>query len=156
MAAFVNGGGDLGSATLENALLEAVLRAQVFDLALATPTGNVTDDLAAGGTTMTINATIPVAASLVGGKITLTATDFLSEVFDPGTSGTLSSTTYPAAILELAQLIQAKELAQNKTVLNSVYNADAQTVTVSGTFAITRTILAADGSQKLLATEYLT
>jgi hypothetical protein len=156
MAAFLNGGGDLGSTTMENAFVEVVLRAEILDLALATPTGNITDDLSAGGTTIALNATIPVVASLVSGKYTLTATDFLSEVFDPGTSGTLTSTTYPAAILELAQKIQALEIAQNESVLNVVFNADAQTVTCTGTFAITRTILAADGSQKLVATDYLT
>jgi len=156
MAAFVNGGGDLGATTMENAFVELVLRSEIKDLALTTPTGNITDDLSAGGTTITLNATIPVVASLVSGKYTLTATDFLSEVFDPGTSGTLVSVTYPAAILELAQKLQALEIAQNQNILNVVFNADAQTVTCTGTFAMTRTIVDADGSQKFIATPYLT
>jgi hypothetical protein len=156
MAAFVNGGGDLGSTTLENAFVETVLRAEAFDLALTTPTGNITDDIAASGSSITISAAIPVATSLVSGKITLTATNFLSQVLDPGTGGTIVSTNYPAAILEIAEKIQALEVAQNKSVLNVIYNADAATVTVTGTFAMTRTILDADGSQKLVATPYLT
>ena len=155
MAAFVHGGGDLGSSTLENAFLEVVARAGIFERALATPTANLNDDLSANGTTIAVTAVIPVTTTLVGGKMTLTAVDFVSEVFDPGTGGTLVSTTYPAAILETAQKMQALEEAQDKAVLNMAYNADAGTVTVTGTFGTTRTV-ETDGSQKIVITPYLT
>lgn len=157
MATFVNGSGDLGSTTFENALVETIIRAGVLDAALDTPTGNLTDDIAANGATSTLTAVCPVTLSVVSGKPTLTAVDFLSEVFDPGTGGSLSASTvsFPAAIVELASKIQALEIAQDEDVIQMIYDANASTVTVTATMAMTRTV-EADGSQKFIATPYLT
>lgn len=154
MAAFNNGGGDLTATTLEAAFIEIALNCLSADQDLTTPTGNVSDDIAANGASTTISATLPVTQSLVAGKIQLTAVDYLSLPFDPGQGGTLVSTTWPAALLEITSRMQSLEIAQNLNVITMTLNVDAGTATITAPLGLTRTI-GAGGTQVLSANTYL-
>lgn len=154
MAAFNNGSGDLGASTLEAAFVECALQCIIEDSQLATPTGNITDDIAPNGGSITINATIPITQTLSNGQILLAATDYLSQPFNPGTGGTLVSTTWPAALLEITSRIQSLEAAQDLNVVNLTLDTDANTATITATMNTVRT-LNANGSQNIATSTYL-
>ena len=158
MAAFVNGSGDLGSDTLEQAFLEAVRRALVFDNAQTTPTGNLVYDEVTGTGTAIVTATLPVTTTMSSGKIVFTPTNFLgTTVFDPGTGADVVATTWPSVISELAGMIQVKEIAQSVATpaINITVDSDAATMTITGNFALTQSITA-EGKFQAYATAYLT
>ena len=159
MAAFVNGGGDLGSDTLEQAFLEVVRRTLVLDNAQTTPTGNLVYDEVTGTGTALVTATLPVTTTMSAGKLVFSPTNFLgSTVFDPGTgTGALVATTYPEAIVEVAGMIQVKEIAQTVAdpSVNITVDSDAATMTITGNFALTQTITV-EGKFQAYATAYLT
>lgn len=156
MASFTNGGGTLKSSTMEQALVELCERTQLLDAALSDPTGNIGLVYNADGNTSTIGLSLPVTRSIVSGKLTYTATNFLpDDTFAPGTSGTLTSTEYPAALLELATDIQVLEVAQDKNNLQITIDDDAGLVTVTATMPVTYTIDSSSGATTVTADEYL-
>jgi hypothetical protein len=159
MATFAPGtGGTLKSVTLEQAIIELSERSQSLDEALTTPTGNLGIVYNANGNTCTLGHIIPISSSVVGGKPTFTATNFLTgSTFTPGTGGDLVSVNYPAALLELAHLMQAAEEAE-PTADNNVqvtYDLDALTATVSAVLPVSYSIDATNGKTVITATPYL-
>lgn len=157
MAAFTNGS-ELGSTTLEAAFVEVALLALEADRSLETPTGNVSDDIAANGASMTLTINLPITQSLVSGKIQLEATNYLATATTNPTyaftGSELVATHLPAALLEMASKIQTKEAAQNLNVLSLTLDTDARQATIAATLNLTRT-LEVDGSQKLAVVPYL-
>lgn len=156
MATFTPGGGTLKSTTMEQAIIELCERTQELDTALPTPTGNVGLVYNADGNLATIGLNLPVERSIVSGKLTYTATDWLTgHAFAPGTSGTLTSDTYPGALLELATDIQVLEVAQDKNNLNITIDDDAGIATVIASIPVAYSIDASNGTTVVTADAYL-
>jgi hypothetical protein len=150
-------GGTLKSATVEQAIVELAERGQVLDEALTTPTGNFGITYNGDGNTATVGIAVPFTVSVVGGKPTITGTDFLNgAVFAPGTGGDLESVNYSGAVLELASIIQAAELAATPVLNNLTFTLDTDTSVA--TVAITLPVaysLDANGKTVITATPYL-
>ena len=60
--------------------------------------------------------------------------------FNPGTGGTLKSTSIEAAFLECAEYVQDPETALNLNNVNVTYNSDALNATINATIPVTSTI----------------
>ena len=82
--------------------------------------------------------------------------------FNPGTGGTLVSTTLPSAFFELCRVLNAAENSRNganpglpaKQNLSVTISLDTGTVAVAGTFAITQ-VINASGVPTIVASDYL-
>lgn len=76
--------------------------------------------------------------------------------FNPGTGGDLKSVTPEAAILELAQIIQAAEIAATETIdnISLTVNTDAETASIAVTLPVTVTT-DATGKLVIAAVPYL-
>lgn len=154
---FNPGTGTLKSTTLVGAFIELAMLIQTQErIALgsaAVLTANnvpVPDNIniTANFNTDTLTVAIPslpINVDLAGGVVEITAIDYLATVqtilessinstLDVTTSD-LVSTSKIGALLELAQLIQVDELAENQNQLTVTYNTDNKTASISGTFS---------------------
>ena len=162
MSTFNNGGGTLKSTNKPAAFLElahlineAERSASTVDLTL----DNVTVNYDTGARTVAIAATLPVGGSInANGQIVVSATNYLGGVsFNPGTSGELKAANYPAAFLELAQVVAASEAAVAPTPPNNItisIDLEGLTATVAATLPVVPALDSA-GKPVFTATDYL-
>jgi hypothetical protein len=157
-APFNNTGSDLKSTNLAAAFVEAATRLQSAELAIAAdlrPNNvQVSQDLEA--LTATISATLPVTVTLnATGQPTLQASAYIIAPFIPGTSD-LKSDTLPEALLEVAYLVEAAELAlpeatrPNNLSISIADNIASISMTAPIAFALNTT-----GQTVISVTDYL-
>lgn len=166
MATYTPGtGGTLKSTTLENAFHEALNSAINFEKDTAkNPQNqqkiglsiNAVTRSATGSFTFSLTKEITTA-----GTISFPVTDyFTTSGFTPGTGSTIKSANLPAAIVELAELLQTREQnsTKNPQNLNTItsLNYDSEALTVDCTFAYNLdAAMATDGGLSLKAKTYL-
>ncbi len=75
--------------------------------------------------------------------------------FNPGTGGTLISTTYEAAFIEAAQRLQDAEAGTGTDNIAVAYFTGDNTVQVTGTFPMVQSV-GADGQPSFGTTEFVT
>lgn len=123
-----------------------------------TPINNITltFDLAAGNVAMA--ATVPIRATLSStGQVVLAASNYLGTAVAFGDGSTLKTNNYPAAFLELAQIVNAAEQAIVENPPNNVtlaFDLETQTATVTAALPINSTV-DATGKIVFAATDYL-
>jgi hypothetical protein len=118
MSAYTNTGSDLDSTTIASAFVEAVRRLNEAEITRnaanpsVTPKNNVTMSAAFDGKAYSIAASLPYVPTLnTSGQYIADVTDYLGSTystFTPGT-GTAKSTDLCSLVLEVAQLLSAKE-----------------------------------------------
>ncbi|MFK0733475.1 MAG: hypothetical protein ACIWVG_20365 [Gloeotrichia echinulata HAB0833] len=159
MSTFNNGGGTLKSINKPAAFLEiahlineAERAASTVDVTL----DNVTVTYDTGARTASISATLPVGGNInSGGQIVISATNYLgSSAFNPGTSGELKAANYPAAFLELAQLLASAESLTTTNNISISIDLEGLTATVSATLPVVPTI-DASGRPLFTASDYI-
>lgn len=162
MSTFNNGGGSLKSTNKPAAFLEIAHLTNEAERAASTvdvTLDNVTVTYDTGARTTSVAATLPVGSAInSSGQIVVSATNYLGgSAFNPGTSGELKATTYPAAFLELAQLLATAEQAISPTPVNNVtisVDLEALTATVTATLPVVPTLDSA-GKPVFTATDYI-
>lgn len=162
MSTFNNGGGTLKSTNKPAAFLEIAhlineteRSASTVDVTL----DNVTVAYDTGARTSSISATLPIGASVnSSGQIVVSATNYLGgTAFNPGASGELKAISYPAAFLELAQIVAAAEQAITPTAVNNVTIAidlEGLSATVTATLPVVPSLDSA-GKPVFTATDYI-
>ncbi|MEQ8383327.1 MAG: hypothetical protein RH949_13295 [Coleofasciculus sp. A1-SPW-01] len=162
---FVSGGGEMTATTEPAAMLEIAQNLVSKELLVPVDTrpGNITITTDHTGTTTTISATIPITTTLSGGQSQLAARNYFTSLgvdatFDPGTSGTLSNNTVPAAFWEMALTLQeSEEVVQVDGLPNNIsitVDYDAEIATVDVNLPVTQ-VIAAAGSVTTAAVDYL-
>jgi len=162
-------GGDLVSTNLPAAffelarLLDAAENARNGANPGVAPKQNLTVTVDFGTRVASIAASLPITASpSASGQTQITAVDYLSptfSAFNPGTGGTLKSTTSPSALLELGQILSNAEKAvvpaeDQPNNLQVTYDLETGTATITANLPIT-TSADTDGAVKVIASDYL-
>lgn len=163
MAVFDPGtSGDLKSTTLVKACFEAFLNLQIKEAALlATDPNNVTLTADLDGGTVSVSVLLPIAASInSSGQTLITASNYVGDLGGDATfangGGELHSTNWPAAVMELAQMLHAAEKAATPEIDNIqiTYNLETLTATISGIFPQTPSV-SATGLLTISANDYV-
>lgn len=162
MSTFNNGGGALHSTNKPQALLEMAHALASTERAASTADvtlNNITISMDLEAQTATIAATLPIAAALnSSGQVVVTASNYLSaSAFNPGSGGDLHATNYPAAFLEVAQIVAGAEQAVATNQPNNVtiaFDLEAGAAAISASLPISSSI-DSSGKISVVASDYL-
>ncbi|WP_138504073.1 hypothetical protein [Nostoc sp. PA-18-2419] len=151
--------GTLKSTSYEAALLEAAQLLELAEEGSVTPTTvNFTDvslNNAAKTADITINLPVTLALSTTDGSIAITGDSYVTPTFANG-GGDIKSTTLPAAVLELAQYLQALEVSTSGAPnnVNIVFNTEQKYAAITASLPAVKSI-GSDGKIRVTVTPYL-
>lgn len=162
MSTFTPGSGGLASTNLPSAFIEIAALLQLAESAIVNNAPNnvtLTSDI--DGQSFNINVNLPITTSVdSSGQPVIVARDYVTDAGGTGTIDTtgssLASTTLPAALMEIAQLLHGAEKASADPQPDNIqiaYNLENETADVNAT--IPQTIGIVNGLVTITPTDYV-
>ncbi|PLZ95296.1 hypothetical protein CEN50_22835 [Fischerella thermalis CCMEE 5268] len=158
MATFNPGTGTLKSTSLEAAAMEA---AQILQNAERASTvdpqpNNIAVNYFTGDNVVQVRATLPINQSVsASAQAVFVAEDYIGTSFSNG-GGDLTSSTLPAAVLELFQRLQIaeKSASSNPNNITITYDTETEIATINAEMPVSFTV-SSNGSVSIVAAPYL-